>query len=59
MSETLNDTKIHSSAVSDRGLNERRPLNEDSFLADEGRHIFATLTVVLAAADVVNPIHLG
>ncbi len=41
MSESLNDTKIYSSAVSDRGLNERRPLNEDSFLADNGRHIFA------------------
>ena len=41
MSETLNDTKLYSATVSDRGLNERRPLNEDSFLADDGRHIFA------------------
>jgi serine/threonine protein phosphatase PrpC len=41
MSETLNDTKIFSATVTDRGLNERRPLNEDSFLADDGRHIFA------------------
>jgi len=41
MSESLKETKIYSSAITDRGLNERRPLNEDSFLADEGRHIFA------------------
>ena len=41
MSESLNETKINSAAVSDRGLNERRPLNEDSFLADAGRRIFA------------------
>jgi serine/threonine protein phosphatase PrpC/tetratricopeptide (TPR) repeat protein len=32
---------IHSSAVTDRGLNQKRPLNEDSFLADNERHIFA------------------
>ncbi|HKZ77602.1 MAG TPA: PP2C family serine/threonine-protein phosphatase [Pyrinomonadaceae bacterium] len=32
---------VASSAVSDRGLNERRPLNEDSFLADSERGIFA------------------
>ncbi len=32
---------VHSSAVSDRGLNERRPLNEDSFLADNQRCVFA------------------
>jgi serine/threonine protein phosphatase PrpC len=29
------------SAVSDRGLNEKRPLNEDSFLADRERGIFS------------------
>ena len=28
-------------SVTDRGLNERRPLNEDSLLADSGRFIFA------------------
>jgi serine/threonine protein phosphatase PrpC len=32
---------VKSHAVSDRGLNERRPLNEDSFLADSARLIFA------------------
>jgi protein phosphatase len=32
---------IKSAAVSDRGLNEKRPLNEDSFLADSERGIFA------------------
>ena len=31
---------LESSAISDRGLNERRPLNEDSFLADGARRIF-------------------
>lgn len=39
-----NNTKaftINSSALSDRGLNERRPLNEDSFLSDAERFIFA------------------
>ncbi|HLN97999.1 MAG TPA: PP2C family serine/threonine-protein phosphatase [Pyrinomonadaceae bacterium] len=30
-----------SSAVTDRGLNEKRPLNEDSFLADSERGIFS------------------
>lgn len=33
--------KIVSAAVSDRGLSDKRPLNEDSFLADVERHIFA------------------
>lgn len=33
--------KIVSAAVSDRGLSEKRPLNEDSFLADAERRIFA------------------
>jgi len=32
---------IESSALSDRGLNERRPLNEDSYLSDAERFIFA------------------
>src|SRR5215468_9133912 len=41
MSQPLNEVKIHSSAISDRGLNERRPLNEDSFLEDSQRCIFA------------------
>lgn len=33
--------KIVSAAVSDRGLSKKRPLNEDSFLADAERRIFA------------------
>src|SRR5438034_2575978 len=32
---------LKSSAVTDRGLSEKRPLNEDSFLADNKRGIFA------------------
>jgi serine/threonine protein phosphatase PrpC len=32
---------LKSSAVTDRGLSEKRPLNEDSFLADSERGIFA------------------
>ena len=41
MSENGKGFSVQSSALSDRGLNERRPLNEDSFLADQGRSIFA------------------
>jgi serine/threonine protein phosphatase PrpC len=41
MSNDPNAFMIHHSALSDRGLNERRPLNEDALLADEARHIFA------------------
>src|SRR6476661_9039488 len=41
MSEDRNTFKVQSSALSDRGLNERRPLNEDAFLHDEVRGIFA------------------
>jgi PPM family protein phosphatase len=33
--------KISAASISDRGLNEKRPLNEDSFLADRERGIFA------------------
>ncbi|MEP6569224.1 MAG: PP2C family serine/threonine-protein phosphatase [Acidobacteriota bacterium] len=32
---------LHASAVTDRGLNEKRPLNEDSFLSDSERGIFS------------------
>lgn len=32
---------VQSQSITDRGLNERRPLNEDSFLADSERRIFA------------------
>ena len=44
MSQPKNDPKevpLESAAVTDRGLNPKRPLNEDSFLADSGRGIFA------------------
>ncbi len=41
MSEETKTFQIRSSALSDRGLNERRPLNEDSFLHDRERSIFA------------------
>lgn len=34
-------TQLQSFALSDRGLNERRPLNEDAFVADSTRGIFA------------------
>src|SRR5947207_2248823 len=41
MSQLQNQSKIYSSSITDRGLNERRPLNEDSLLADNERRIFA------------------
>src|SRR5258707_5888793 len=41
MSEDKKPVTIHSSALTDRGLNERRPLNEDSFLAASEHRIFA------------------
>jgi protein phosphatase len=41
MSEDRNTLRVQSSALSDRGLNERRPLNEDAFLQDLERGIFA------------------
>src|SRR5258705_4329445 len=41
MSEDKKAFTIESAALSDRGLNERRPLNEDAFLADRQRFIFA------------------
>jgi len=41
MSKDSKAFTVKSSALSDRGLNERRPLNEDSFLADAERSIFA------------------
>ena len=41
MSEDRNTFRVQSSALSDRGLNERRPLNEDAFLNDRDRGIFA------------------
>lgn len=44
MSQPKNDPKnvpLSSAAVTDRGLNPKRPLNEDSLLADNDRGIFA------------------
>ena len=41
MSEDTNTFQVQSSALSDRGLNDRRPLNEDAFLHDRQRSIFA------------------
>ena len=37
----ITEAKIVAAAVTDRGLSEKRPLNEDSFLADPERGIFA------------------
>ena len=34
--------KIQVASISDRGLSEKRPMNEDSFLADAGRGIYVT-----------------
>ena len=41
MSEETKSLEVQSAALTDRGLNERRPLNEDSFLHDPERSIFA------------------
>jgi protein phosphatase len=41
MKEQTNSVPLNSAVVSDRGLSEKRPLNEDSFLADPQRRIFA------------------
>jgi protein phosphatase len=41
MSQPKKPLTVEAQAITDRGLNERRPLNEDSFLADSGRFIFA------------------
>src|ERR671919_980677 len=41
MSEDRRTLQVRSAALSDRGLNERRPLNEDALLHDRERSIFA------------------
>src|SRR5215467_11237969 len=41
MSEETKPLEVQSAALTDRGLNERRPLNEDAFLHDPERSIFA------------------
>lgn len=39
--QASNSPALHSAAVTDRGMNPKRPLNEDSFLADTERGIFS------------------
>src|SRR5205807_2478529 len=39
--ESANSVNLETAFVTDRGLNEKRPLNEDSFLSDPARRIFA------------------
>ncbi|HEY0407592.1 MAG TPA: protein phosphatase 2C domain-containing protein, partial [Pyrinomonadaceae bacterium] len=41
MKEQTTTTQIHAAVISDRGLSEKRPLNEDSYLSDTARRIFA------------------
>ena len=41
MTEQTTSVPIEVAAISDRGLSEKRPLNEDSFLSDSERRIFA------------------
>src|SRR5687768_15366687 len=41
MTEETKTFQVQSSALTDRGLNERRPLNEDALLHDRERGIFA------------------
>src|SRR6185369_15350484 len=41
MTDNTKAFTIKVSSLSDRGLNERRPLNEDAYLADQERSIFA------------------
>lgn len=41
MNQPGNTLTVEAQAITDRGLNERRPLNEDSFLADSARFVFA------------------
>src|ERR1044071_4716397 len=40
MSEETRTLKVQSASLTDRGLNERRPLNEDALLHDRARSIF-------------------
>ncbi|HEX8071453.1 MAG TPA: PP2C family serine/threonine-protein phosphatase [Pyrinomonadaceae bacterium] len=41
MSAQTSEVVLETAAVSDRGLNEKRPLNEDSYLLDAERRVFA------------------
>ncbi len=40
MTDKSSTAAITSASISDRGLSEKRPLNEDSYLADDARRIF-------------------
>src|SRR5918997_5680929 len=52
MSETRTQPAIETAAVTDRGLSEKRPHNEDSYLLDAERRIFVV-------ADGVGGAHAG
>src|SRR5918993_3401649 len=39
--QSINGINLSAASVSDRGLSEKRPLNEDSYLSDPQRRIFA------------------
>ena len=41
MNNSANSVKLETAFITDRGLNEKRPLNEDSMLSDPARRIFA------------------
>ena len=41
MTEQTTSVPIEVAVISDRGLSEKRPLNEDSYLSDPERRIFA------------------
>ncbi len=41
MKEQTSTLQVHAAVISDRGLSEKRPLNEDSYLSDPKRRIFA------------------
>jgi protein phosphatase len=41
MKEQTNNVHLQVATISDRGLSEKRPLNEDSYLSDSERRIFA------------------
>jgi serine/threonine protein phosphatase PrpC len=41
MKEQTNNVRLQVASISDRGLSEKRPLNEDSYLSDSKRRIFA------------------
>ncbi|MDQ3133779.1 MAG: protein phosphatase 2C domain-containing protein [Acidobacteriota bacterium] len=41
MSETPSAVMLEAASITDRGLSEKRPVNEDSFLSDAERRIFA------------------